>query len=156
MPHIEPDASFAQRLAAPREIALVSQSGAGAGARLEWDASEGVGFSHLVSIGNMADVNFGDMLDFLAGDPTCAAILLYIEGVKHVRKFMSAARRCSRVKPVIAIKAGRHSVSAKAAALHTGALAGSDDIYAAALRRAGVLRVHDLDLRGRRSCRALY
>ncbi len=145
MPGLKLDASFAHTLAKPGDIALVSQSGAIALAMLDWAAVEGVGFSHVVSIGDAADVDLGDMLDYLAGDITSRAVFLYIEFVAHAAKFMSAARRCARAKPVIAIKAGRHPEGAKAAASHTGALAGSDSVYDAALRRAGVLRVLDLD-----------
>lgn len=145
IPSLKADASFAQTLAKPGEIALVSQSGAITAAMLDWAAVEDVGFSHVVSIGDAADVDLGDMLDYLAGDATSRAVFLYIEAVKHAAKFMSAARRCSRTKPVIAIKAGRHPEGARAAASHTGALAGSDNVYSAALRRAGILRVVDLD-----------
>jgi acetyltransferase len=145
IPSLKVDASFAQTLARPGDVALVSQSGALTTAMLDWAKVAGVGFSHVVSIGDAADVDFGDMLDYLAGDVTSKAVFLYIEAVTHATKFMSAARRCSRVKPVIAIKAGRHPEAAKAAASHTGALAGSDKVYDAALRRAGILRVLDLD-----------
>lgn len=143
-PSIKLDASFAQTFAKPGDIALVSQSGALTAAMLDWAQVEGVGFSHVVSIGDQADVDLGDMLDYLAADIASRAVFLYIEGVNHAAKFMSAARRCSRVKPVIAIKAGRHPEGAKAALSHTGALAGSDNVFSAALRRAGVLRVLDL------------
>ena len=145
LPGFKLDASFAQRLAAPGDIALISQSGAITTAMLDWAAVEGVGFSHVVSIGDAADVDFGDMLDYLAGDVTSRAVFLYIESITHAAKFMSAARRCARAKPVIAIKSGRRPEGAKAAASHTGALAGSDQVYDAALRRAGILRVLDLD-----------
>src|SRR5215469_2492011 len=145
VPQLRLDASFAQEFAKCGDIALVSQSGAIATAMLDWAAVEGVGFSHVVSIGDAADVDLGDMLDYLAGEATIRAVFLYIEAVTHAAKFMSAARRCSRIKPVIAIKAGRHPEGAKAAASHTGALAGSDNVYDAALRRAGILRVPDLD-----------
>ncbi|WKW49670.1 bifunctional acetate--CoA ligase family protein/GNAT family N-acetyltransferase [Rhodomicrobium lacus] len=145
VPRLGLDASFAQVLGKPGSVALVSQSGAITTAMLDWAAVEGVGFSHVVSIGDAADVDLGDMLDYLAGETTSRAVFLYIESVGDARKFMSAARRCARVKPVIAIKAGRHPEGAKAAASHTGALAGSDNVYGAALRRAGVLRVTDLD-----------
>ena len=145
IPSLKLDASFAHTLAKPGDIALVSQSGAITLAMLDWAAVEGVGFSHVVSIGDCADVDLGDMLDYLAGDVTNRAVFLYIESVKDAAKFMSAARRCSRAKPVIAIKAGRHPEGAKAALSHTGALAGSDNVYTAALRRAGILRVVDLD-----------
>ena len=145
IPGLKLDASFAHTLAKSGDIALVSQSGAITLAMLDWAAVEGVGFSHVVSIGDCADVDLGDMLDYLAGDITNRAVFLYLESVKDAAKFMSAARRCSRGKPVIAIKAGRHPEGAKAAASHTGALAGSDNVYTAALRRAGILRVVDLD-----------
>ncbi len=145
VPALSLDASFAQIFAKRGDIALVSQSGAIMAAMLDWAAAEGVGFSHAVSIGDAADIDLGDMLDYLAGDVTSKAVFLYIEGITHAAKFMSAARRCARTKPVIAIKAGRHPEGAKAAASHTGALAGSDAVYGAALRRAGILRVLDLD-----------
>jgi acetyltransferase len=145
MPGLKLDASFSHKLAKPGDIALVSQSGALALAMLDWAAVEGVGLSHMVSIGDAVDVDLGDMLDYLAGDVTSRAVFLYIESITHAAKFMSAARRCARAKPVIAIKAGRHPEGAKAAASHTGALAGADTVYNAALRRAGVLRVLDLD-----------
>ena len=145
IPSLKLDASFAHTLAKPGDIALVSQSGAITLAMLDWAAVEGLGFSHVVSIGDSADVDLGDMLDYLAGDITNRAVFLYLESVKDAAKFMSAARRCSRAKPVIAIKAGRHPEGAKAALSHTGALAGSDNVYTAALRRAGILRVVDLD-----------
>ena len=93
----------------------------------------------------MADADFGDLLDYLASDPQCRAILLYMESVTNAPKFMSAARRAARSKPVIVVKAGRSSSGAKAAQSHTGALAGTDAAYEAAFRRAGVLRVRELD-----------
>lgn len=139
------NASFAQMNAVPGGIALVAQSGAILTTVLDWASARGVGFSHLVSLGDMADVDFGDMLDYLAGDPNTHSIVLYIEAVTQARKFMSAARAAARIKPVIAIKAGRHKEAAKAALSHTGALAGADDVYDAALRRAGILRVMTLD-----------
>ncbi|MEQ8268896.1 MAG: bifunctional acetate--CoA ligase family protein/GNAT family N-acetyltransferase [Parvibaculum sp.] len=121
-------------------VAFVSQSGAIVTAVLDWATSRGIGFSHIVSLGGMADVDFGDMLDYLAADPQTKSILLYIESVTDARKFMSAGRQASRLKPVIVIKSGRHEAGAKAAASHTGALAGSDAVYQAAFRRAGMLR----------------
>ncbi len=145
LPGLKLDATFSHKLADPGDIALVSQSGALALAMLDWAAVEGVGFSHVVSIGDATDVDLGDMLDYLAGDVTSRAVFLYIESITRAQKFMSAARRCARSKPVIAIKAGRHPEGAKAAASHTGALAGADNVYDAALRRAGVLRVLELD-----------
>jgi acetyltransferase len=144
VPYLNLDASFAQTFAKRGDIALISQSGALMTAMLDWAAVEGVGFSHVVSIGDAADVDLGDMLDYLAGEVMSRAVFLYIEGISHAAKFMSAARRCSRSKPVIAIKSGRHPEGAKAALSHTGALAGSDHVFTAALRRAGILRVLDL------------
>src|SRR5690606_19512995 len=105
----------------------------------------GIGFSYLVSLGDMADVDFGDMLDYLATDSATKAILLYVEVVTHARKFMSAARAAARLKPVVVVKAGRHEQSGRAAASHTGRLAGPDAEYDAAFRRAGMLRVATLE-----------
>ena len=139
------NAAFAHLMPKPGGLAFLSQSGAILTSVIDWAAPRGIGFSHLVSMGELADVDFGDMLDYLADDPQTSAILMYVEAVTHARKFMSAARRAARVKPVIAIKAGRHSEAAKAVASHTGALAGADAVYDAAFRRAGVLRVYQLD-----------
>ena len=112
---------------------------------VDWAERRGIGFSHLVSLGDMADVDFGDLLDYLASDPETRAILLYIEAVTEARKFMSAARAAARMKPTIVVKAGRHAEGARAAASHTGAMAGSDAVYEAVFRRAGMLRVYSLD-----------
>ena len=145
LPHIGLNASFAHLAPAKGKLALLSQSGAVASAILDWAAARNVGFSHIVSMGDMADVDVGDLLDFLAGDGTSRAILMYLETVPHPRKFLSAARSAARVKPVVVIKAGRNAAAAKAAATHTGALAGNDDVADAAFRRAGLLRVADLE-----------
>ena len=139
------NASFAHLQPLRGGVAFVTQSGAMATTVLDWAAARGIGFSHVVSLGDMTDVDFGDMLDYLATDPGTTAILLYIEAITAPRKFMSAARAAARLKPVIAIKAGRHAAAARAAASHTGALAGVDAVYSAAFRRAGMLRVKDLD-----------
>ena len=145
VPRAGVNATFAH-LAPPKgDLAFVTQSGAMATAVLDWAHPRKIGFSHLVSLGDMADVDFGDMLDYLALDGQTRAILLYVEAITQPRKFMSAARAAARLKPVIVIKAGRHAEAAKAAASHTGALAGSDAVYDAAFRRAGMLRVHDID-----------
>ncbi len=125
-------------------LAFVAQSGAVVTSILGWATSRKIGFSHFVSLGNMIDVDFGDMLDYLANDRHTQAILLYIETITDVRKFMSAARAAARIKPVIVVKAGRYAESARAAASHTGALAGVDAVYDAAFRRAGILRVNDM------------
>ena len=139
------NASFTHRPALPGRIAFVSQSGALCTAVLDWARAHNIGFSHFVSLGNSADVDFDDMLDYLGSDPQTKSILLYIESIQARRHFMSAARAAARNKPVIVIKAGRFSEGAKAAASHTGALAGADDVYDAAFRRAGMLRVYDID-----------
>ncbi len=141
VPHLGLNASFAHIGAQPGEIAFVSQSGALVTAMLDWAAARGIGFSHFVSLGERADVDFGDMLDFLGSDPKTRAILLYIESIDESRKFMSAARAAARNKPVIVVKAGRSRAGQAAAASHTGALAGSDAVFDAAIARAGMLRV---------------
>ena len=141
VPGIGLNASFAHVPALPGNIAFVSQSGALTTALLDWAKSHAIGFSHFISLGDGADVDFGDALDYLASDPNTRSILLYIESVSSARKFMSAARAAARNKPVIVVKAGRVPEGAKAAASHTGALAGADDVYDAAIRRAGMLRV---------------
>ena len=143
VPGIGLNASFAHLKPEPGGLAFVTQSGAIVTAVIDWAAPRGIGFSHLISLGDMSDVDFGDLLDYLASDRETRAILLYIEAVTSPRKFMSAARAAARLKPVIAIKAGRFAAAARAAASHTGALAGVDAVYDAAFRRAGILRVAD-------------
>ncbi len=139
------NASFAHIAPLPGRIACVMQSGALAAAVLDWATARGIGFSKLVSLGDAIDVDFGDLLNYLALDPETDAILLYIEGLTNSRKFMAAARAAARVKPVIALKAGRTPTAANAIKSHTGALAGSDRAYDAAFRRAGIVRVETLD-----------
>ncbi|MBX3606175.1 MAG: bifunctional acetate--CoA ligase family protein/GNAT family N-acetyltransferase [Piscinibacter sp.] len=139
------NASFAHTSATPGRLAFVSQSGALATALLDWANSNAIGFSHFVSLGDSADVDVGDLLDYLASDGGTSAVLLYLESVKAARKFMSAARAAARNKPVIVVKSGRAPEGARAAASHTGALAGSDAVFDAAIRRAGMLRVETLD-----------
>jgi acetyltransferase len=145
LPGLGLDASFSHIAPVAGDLALVSQSGALITGIVDWASSRGIGFSHVVSLGDMADIDFGDMLDYLAGDTRSRAILLYMESLTSAAKFLSAARRAARAKPVIVIKAGRHAEGAKAAQSHTGALAGSDEAYAAAFRRAGLLRVYELE-----------
>ncbi len=137
------NASFAHTNAAKGRISVIHQSGALCTALLDWAASRGIGFSHFISLGNAADVDFGDLLDYLGSDPESHAILMYVESITHARKFMSAARAAARNKPVLAIKAGRYEEGARAAASHTGALAGADEVFDAAIGRAGMLRVFD-------------
>jgi acetyltransferase len=145
LPYLGLNASFSHLAPMSGDLALLSQSGALVTAIVDWAAERRIGFSHVVSLGDMSDVDFGDMLDYLAGDTRSKAILLYMEAVTHAPKFMSAARRAARVKPVVVVKSGRHAASSAAAASHTGRLAGADNAYEAAFRRAGVLRVMDLD-----------
>lgn len=142
VPGLGVNASFAHTGALPGKIAFVSQSGAMVTGVLDWAKSRGIGFSKFISLGDSADVDFGDVLDYLASDPETHAILLYMEAITDARKFMSAARAAARSKPTLVIKAGRAPEGAKAAASHTGALTGSDDVYDAAIRRAGMLRVY--------------
>jgi acetyltransferase len=144
-PRLKLNASFAAAEPPVGDIALISQSGAIAAGLVQWAASRGVGFSAIVSIGDSIDVDFADLLDHFALDRGTRAILLYVESIRDARKFMSAARAASRVKPVLVIKSGRHAQGAKAALTHTGAMAGSDAVYDAAFRRAGLVRVIDLD-----------
>ncbi|MEN3950183.1 bifunctional acetate--CoA ligase family protein/GNAT family N-acetyltransferase [Iodidimonas sp. SYSU 1G8] len=141
VPGIGLNASFAPGTLKAGNVAFVSQSGALCTAVLDWAAEREIGFSHFISLGNCADVDFGDVIDYLAQDDKTRAILLYIESISHARKFLSASRAASRAKPIVAIKSGRNSEGARAAASHTGALAGRDDVYEAALARGGVLRV---------------
>jgi len=143
-PHIGLNASSAHIDATPGDLAFVSQSGALAAAVLDWAGSRGIGLSHVVSLGEHCDVDFGDLLDHLANDIHTRSILLYVESVESPRKFMSAARAAARNKPVIIVKAGREGGGVRAAASRTGALAGSDRVYDAAIRRAGMLRVDTL------------
>ena len=138
MPNENLNASFAAHMPGRGNLALISQSGAIAAGMVDWAAQRAVGFSGIVSIGDQLDVDLADLLDYYALDNKTRAILLYIEAVKDARKFMSAARAAARVKPVVVVKSGRMAQGAKAAATHTGALAGSDAVYDAAFRRAGV------------------
>lgn len=143
-PGVGLNASFAHVDALPGELAFVSQSGALVTAMLDWARGRGIGLSQVVSLGEHADVDFGDLLDYLASDARTRAVLLYVESVDAARKFMSAARAAARNKPVIVVKAGRSQQGQRAAASHTGALAGSDLVYDAAIQRAGMLRVDTL------------
>lgn len=142
VPALGLNASFARGQARHGKLAFVSQSGALTAAVLDWANANGIGFSYCVSTGDGADVDFGDMLDELASDAGTRAILLYIEAIRDARKFMSAARAAARNKPVVVVKAGRVPEGARAAASHAGALVGGDEVYDAAIRRAGMLRVN--------------
>ncbi len=143
-PGIGLNASLAPATPAAGDIAFLTQSGAVMTSVLDRAAAHAIGFSHVVSLGGMADVDFGDMLDFLATDRRTRAVLMYVESIPDARKFMSAARTAGRLKPVVVVKAGRSAGGARAARSHTGTLAGTDAVYEAAFRRAGLLRVGDL------------
>lgn len=144
VPKLGINAGFAHIAPQPGHLAFIAQSGAIATSVLDWASARGIGFSHIVSLGDMSDVDFGDMLDYLAREPEVRGVLLYVEAITHARKFMSAARAAARLKPVVVIKAGRHPASAGAVASHTGAMAGADAVFDAAFRRAGMLRVNDI------------
>lgn len=139
------NASLGPRLPRPGRLAFVAQSGTLVATVLDWALARGIGFSHLVSLGDMVDLDFGDLLDHLALDGGVSAILLFIESLGPARKFLSAARAAARLKPVILVKAGHTVAGARAVLSHTGALAGSDAVQDAAFRRAGLLRVHSLE-----------
>ena len=140
-PSVGLNASFAAASPAAGHIALLSQSGAICTSVLDWALERNVGFSAFVSVGSMLDVDFGDLIDYFGEDPNTRSIILYMESMGDVRTFLSAARAIARVKPIVVVKAGRHEAGARAAASHTGALAGADAVFDAAFRRAGVLRV---------------
>jgi acetyltransferase len=134
------NATFSRNSALPGHLALVSQSGAICTAILDWAEDQQIGFSLVASVGDAADVDFGDILDFLALDPETRSILLYVEGIRNARSFMSGLRAAARMKPVIVIKSGRHAEGSRAAMSHTGAMVGADDVFDAALERAGAVR----------------
>ena len=136
--------TFGHNVAKPGNVALVSQSGAICTAILDWAEMNDIGFSAVVSTGIGADLDFGDYLDYLVSDPLTKSILLYIEGISDSRRFMSSLRAAARIKPVIALKVGRHAAGAEASMSHTGALVGSDETFSAALSRSGVLRVESV------------
>jgi acetyltransferase len=136
------NATFAQAMARPGKVAFLSQSGALCTAVLDWSLREHVGFSAFLSLGSMLDVGWGDLIDYLGDDPHTHSILLYVESIGDAHAFLSAAREVAFTKPIIVIKAGRTEAAAHAAASHTGALTGSDEVLDAAFRRCGVLRVN--------------
>ncbi|MEL0585220.1 MAG: bifunctional acetate--CoA ligase family protein/GNAT family N-acetyltransferase [Candidatus Thiodiazotropha sp. (ex. Lucinoma kazani)] len=136
--------TFGNNNAAPGNLALVSQSGAICTAILDWAEVNDIGFSTVISTGIAADLDFGDYLDYLVSDPKTDSILLYVEGIKDARRFMSGLRAAARIKPVIVLKVGRHAAGAEASMSHTGALVGSDDTFSVALARSGVLRVETI------------
>lgn len=138
------NATFAAAMARRGSVGFISQSGALCTAVLDWSLSEQVGFSVFASIGSMLDVGWGDLISYLGDDPYTQSIVVYMETIGDARSFLSAAREVALNKPIIVIKAGRTDVAAKAAASHTGSLAGSDDVLDAAFHRCGVLRVNTI------------
>lgn len=140
-PDIGLNATFNHGGAIPGNLAFVSQSGALCTAILDWAQTQDIGFSSVVSLGSSIDVDFGEILDYLISDVKTQSILLYIEGIRDARGFMSGIRAAARIKPVILVKVGRHAAASTAAMSHTASLVGSDDAFEAAVRRAGVVRV---------------
>ena len=139
------NATFSHTSALPGDIAFVSQSGALLTSILDWSLQNRIGFSAMVSMGASADVDFGEVLDYLSTDPATKSILLYIEGITNARHFMSGLRVAARMKPVVVVKSGRYAAGSQAAVSHTGALVGADDVFDAALERAGIVRVMSIE-----------
>jgi len=144
VPRIGLNATFAAGMPRDGQVAFVSQSGALCTSVLDWSRQEGIGFSYFVSVGNMIDVDFGDLIDYFSEDERTKSLILYIESLSSAREFMSASRAFARTKPIVVYKAGRFAESAKAASSHTGAMAGEDAVYDAAFRRAGMVRVYEI------------
>jgi acetyltransferase len=144
-PLVGMNATFSKNTAAPGQLALVSQSGALCTSIMDWAITQDIGFSAIVSLGNAADIGFGDLLDYLAQDPHTRSILLYVEGIRDARSFISGLRIAARMKPVVLIKSGRHAAGSRAAMTHTGAMVGADDVFDAALQRTGVVRARTIE-----------
>ncbi|MEM3807854.1 MAG: bifunctional acetate--CoA ligase family protein/GNAT family N-acetyltransferase [Nitrososphaerota archaeon] len=144
-PPIGLNSTFLLKDPAPGQIAFISQSGALGSAILDWAVSAHIGFSMFISLGSMVDIDFGDLIDFLGQDPYTRSILIYMESVGNAKKFMSAARGFARNKPIIVLKPGKHQTGARAALSHTGSMAGSFEVYRAAFRRVGVVRVDEIE-----------
>ena len=144
-PHAGLNATFATAMARPGGVAFLSQSGALCTAILDWSLRDKVDFSAFVSVGSMLDVGWGDLIDYFGRDPHTTSIVIYMESVGDAARFMEAARQVAQTKPIVVIKVGRTELAAKAAASHTGAMTGSDEVLDAAFRRAGVLRVETIE-----------
>ncbi len=143
-PSINLNATFLRKMPKAGNIALISQSGALGAAMVDWTIKENIGLSIFISVGSMLDVDFGDLVDYIGNDPETKSILLYMEGVTDAKKFMKNARKVAKIKPIITIKSGRFSESAKAVASHTGSLAGEDNVYDAVFKRVGIVRVEEI------------
>ncbi|MEM4719159.1 MAG: CoA-binding protein, partial [Nitrososphaerota archaeon] len=147
-PHIGLNATFFRKMPEPGPIAFISQSGALGSAILDWALTHHIGFSMFISLGSMLDIDFGDLIDYLGEDPETRSILIYMEGlddIKRARKFMSAVRGFARTKPILILKPGKYEASARAARSHTGAMVGSFEIYDAAFKRVGAIRVDEIE-----------
>ncbi|MFW5933022.1 MAG: bifunctional acetate--CoA ligase family protein/GNAT family N-acetyltransferase [Candidatus Hadarchaeota archaeon] len=144
-PSADLNASFTDQMPDEGNLAFLSQSGALASSTLDWAISAKIGFSSFVSVGNMLDVDFADLIDYFGRDRKTDSILTYIEAIQNPEEFMSAARSIARTKPIMTVKSGKHEAGAKAVASHTGSLAGSDEVYNAAFRRAGITRVDTIE-----------
>ncbi len=138
------NATFGDGTVKDGNLALLSQSGAVCTAILDWAKVQDIGFSTVVSMGGAADIDFGEVLDYLATDSKTTGILMYVEGIRDARRFLSGLKAAARLKPVILIKSGRHEAGVKAAMSHTGAMVGGDDVFDAAIARAGVVRVYSI------------
>ncbi|MEY3760562.1 MAG: hypothetical protein RIR39_2053 [Pseudomonadota bacterium] len=138
------NATFGDGTVKDGSLALLSQSGAVCTAILDWAKVQDIGFSTVVSMGGAADIDFGEVLDYLATDSKTTGILMYVEGIRDARRFLSGLKAAARLKPVILIKSGRHEAGVKAAMSHTGAMVGGDDVFDAAIARAGVVRVYSI------------
>ncbi len=143
-PRVALNTSFLRDNPEAGEVAFLSQSGALGSALLNWALHAHIGFSTFISLGSMIDVDYGDMIDYLGEDPATRSIIIYMENVRNAKKFMSAARGFARTKPIVVIKAGKHASGARAASSHTGALAGDFEVYDAAFKRVGVVRVDEI------------
>lgn len=144
-PKLALNASFGPKMALPGNIAFISQSGALGTAILDWSVKHNVGFSNFISIGSMIDVSFHDLIDYFGQDSETQSILIYMESLKHARKFMSAARAFARNKPIIVLKVGKSEAGSKAAKSHTGSITGNDAAFNAAFERAGIVRVNSVE-----------
>jgi len=144
-PHVGLNATFLRSTPEPGEIAFISQSGALGSAILDWAISTHIGFSMFASLGSMLDIDFGDLIDYLGGDPHTRSIIIYMEGVGSAKKFISATRGFARTKPIIILKPGKYVASAKAMRSHTGALAGNYEVYDAAFKRVGAVHVDEIE-----------
>jgi acetyltransferase len=143
-PKLHLNASFCRKMAHPGGIAFISQSGALGSAILDWSVEENVGFSYFVSIGDMCDIGYHDLIDYFGTDPDTTSILIYMESLANAKQFLSAARGFARTKPIIVLKVGKSSEGAKAALSHTGSITGNNQVFDTAFKRVGILRVNTI------------